>query len=254
MCLIVFSYKQYNEYPFVLAANRDESYTRPTETAHVWKTSPKIFAGKDLKAGGTWLGISENGRFAALTNHRQMDDIKEDTISRGIIVKDFLLSEGNPREYLVELQRNGHKFNGFNLIAGTFEELFYMSNKKEGIFKVQPGNHALSNAFLNTPWPKTERSSQALEKVLNKGEPDEEKLFSLLLNDQRYSIEKLPDTGLPKEIEKAVSSVFIETENYGTRSSTLVIVDQNNRIKFIEKTYVPGSKKIDHTVRTTFEL
>lgn len=254
MCLIVFSYKQYDEYPFVLAANRDESYTRPTEAAHEWQTSPKILAGKDLKAGGTWLGISKNGRFAALTNHRQMDDIKEDTISRGIIVKDFLLSDGNPREYLSELQHNGHKFNGFNLIAGTFEDLFYMSNKKEGIFKVQPGNHALSNAFLNTPWPKTEESSQALEKVLNEGEPDEEKLFKLLLNDQRYPIEKLPDTGLPKDMEKAVSSVFIETENYGTRSSTLVIVDKSMKMRFAEKTYIPGSKEVDHTVRTTFEL
>lgn len=255
MCLIVFSYKHYNEYPFVLAANRDESYSRPTEVAHVWKTSPKILAGKDLKAGGTWLGISENGRFAALTNHRQMDDIKEDTTSRGIIVKDFLLSEGNPREYLGELQRDGHKFNGFNLIAGTISDLYYMSNKKEGIFKVQPGNHALSNAFLNTPWPKTEHSLEALETILETtGSPDEERLFSMLLNDQRYPIEMLPDTGLSKEAEKAVSSVFIETDDYGTRSSTLIIVDKNMKVHFAERTYIAGSKKTDQTVRKTFEL
>ncbi len=254
MCLIVFSYKQHNDYPFVLAANRDESYTRPTEKAHVWQTSPKILAGKDKKAGGTWLGISEKGRFAALTNHRQMDDIKEDTTSRGIIVKDFLLSKGNPREYLAELQRNGDNFNGFNLIAGTFDNLFYLSNKKEGIFKVQPGNHALSNAFLNTPWPKTVDSSRAFEKILNEGEPNEEQLFKLLLNDQRYPIEKLPYTGLPKDVEKAVSSIFIETDNYGTRSSTVVIVDQNRKVRFAERTFVPGTKKVDETVRKTFEL
>lgn len=255
MCLIVFSYKHYDDYPFVLAANRDEFYMRPTETAHVWKTSPKILAGKDLKEGGTWLGISENGRFAALTNHRQMNDIKEDTISRGIIVKDFLLSEGNPREYLAELQRNGHKFNGFNLIAGTFENLFYMSNKKEGIFKVQPGNHALSNAFLNTPWPKTEQSLETLKTILDtNGDPGEDELFSMLLNDQRYPIEMLPDTGLPHEIEKAVSSVFIETDDYGTRSSTLVTVDKNMKVHFAERTYAAGSKKTEQTVRKTFKL
>lgn len=254
MCLIVFSYKEYQNYPFVFAANRDEFYTRPTDAAHVWETTPKILAGRDRKAGGTWLGISENGRFAALTNHRQMDDIKEDTTSRGIIVKDFLLSEGNPREYLAELQRNGHKFNGFNLIAGTFNDLFYMSNKKDGIFKVQPGNHALSNAFLNTPWPKTEKSSQAFKKILDEGGPDEEKLFNMLQNDQRYPHEKLPDTGLPKEMEKAVSSVFIETDDYGTRSSTIVIVDKSMHVRFIEKTYAPGSKETDQVVRKSFEL
>jgi uncharacterized protein with NRDE domain len=255
MCLIVFSYKKYDDYPFVLATNRDESYFRPTEAAHVWKTSPKILAGKDLKEGGTWLGLSENGRFAALTNHRQMSDIKEDTISRGIIVKDFLLSEGNPREYLAELQRNGDKFNGFNLIAGTFDDLYYMSNKKEGIFEVQPGNHALSNAFLNTPWPKTEQSLNAFEKILEpKGAPDKEKLFNMLLNDKRYPIEMLPDTGLSKEAEKAVSSVFIETENYGTRSSTLVIVDKGKKVHFAERTYDAGSKQTDQIVRKTFEL
>lgn len=254
MCLIVFSYKQYDAYPFVFAANRDESYSRPTEKAHVWQTSPKILAGKDKKAGGTWLGISENGRFAALTNHRQMDDIKEDTTSRGIIVKDFLLSSGSPREYLAELQRNGDNFNGFNLIAGTLDNLFYTSNKKDGIFKIQPGNHVLSNAFLNTPWPKTEYSSKALRKVLNGGEPKEEQLFNLLLNDQRYPIDKLPYTGLPKDVEKAVSSVFIETDNYGTRSSTIVTIDRNMNVRFAERTYIPGTKQVDKTVRKAFEL
>ncbi|NBC04541.1 MAG: hypothetical protein GVY20_12660 [Bacteroidetes bacterium] len=254
MCLIVFSYKEYQNYPFILATNRDEFYDRPTQAAHVWQTSPKILAGKDLKAGGTWLGISENGRFAALTNHRKMDDIKEDTISRGTIVKDFLLHKGNPREYLAELQRAGDKFNGFNLLAGTFDNLFYMSNKKEGVFKVQPGNHALSNAFLNTPWPKTEESSTAFKKVLDEGEPLEDKLFEILLNDQRYSSDKLPDTGLSKDMEKAVSSVFIETDKYGTRSSTVIIVDNKMRVRFAERTYIPGSKETDQIVRKSFQL
>lgn len=254
MCLIVFSYQQLKDYPFILAANRDEFYDRPTKAAYVWQTSPKILAGKDLKAGGTWLGISEKGRFAALTNHRKMDNMKEDTTSRGIIVKDFLLHEGNPREYLTELQRNGNKFNGFNLIAGTFDDLYYISNEKKGIFEIQPGNHSLSNAFLNTPWPKSKESSAAFKEVLESGEPDEEKLFNLLKSDQRYPIEKLPDTGLPKYMEKAVSSVFIETEGYGTRSSTVIIVDSKMRVRFIEKTYVPGSKETYQTIKKTLLL
>jgi len=254
MCLIVFSYKDHPGYPFILATNRDEFYDRPTEPAHVWNTTPKMLAGKDKKAGGTWLGISETGRFAALTNYRQMDDIKEDTTSRGIIVKDFLLSDNKPREFLADLQEKGDRFNGFNLIAGTFDHLFYMSNRMEGIFKMNPGNHALSNAFLNTPWPKTEQSLKNFNQILDNGKPDEKQIFEMLLNDQRYPIEKLPDTGLPKDVEKAVSSVFIKTESYGTRSSTIVTVDKNYKVRFTEKSYVPGSAETDKIVRKTFQL
>lgn len=254
MCLIVFSYKNNPDYPFVLATNRDEFYDRPTQAAHVWQTSPKIIAGKDKKAGGTWLGISETGRFAALTNHRKMDDIKEDTTSRGIIVKDFLLSEREPLEYLKELQHNGDQFNGFNLIAGKFDDLYYLSNRKEGVHKVNPGNHALSNAFLDTPWPKTEYASAAFQEILNNDSADEENLLKMLQHDETYPIERLPNTGLPKELEKAVSSVFIQTENYGTRSSTLVIVDNDKNVHFVERTYIPGSKETDQTVRFEFEV
>lgn len=254
MCLIVFSYKNYPDYPFILATNRDEFYGRPTQPAHVWNTSPKILAGKDEKAGGTWLGISENGRFAALTNYRQMDDIEEDTTSRGIIVKDFLLSDDNPRKYLAELQKKGEQFNGFNLVAGFVDELYYISNKKEGVYKIKPGIHAISNAFLNTPWPKTEQASKSFKRILADEGPDEEKLFNMLKNDQRYPLDELPDTGLPKETEKAVSSIFIETDNYGTRSSTVVIVDKKKNVHFAERSYNGGSKENPKTVRFDFEI
>lgn len=254
MCLIVFSFKNHPEYPFILAANRDEFYGRPTQAAHIWQTSPKIVAGKDEKAGGTWLGISKNGRFAALTNHRKMDDIKEDTTSRGIIVKDFLLSRDNPRKYLAELQKKGDQFNGFNLIAGTFNDLYYISNRKEGVHKIQPGNHAVSNAFLDTPWPKTEEVSESFSKIVKEERVDEEKLFNMLQSDKTYPLEKLPDTGLAKDLEKAVSSIFIETDNYGTRSSTIVTVDNNRTVHFAEKSYIPGSKETGKIVRFDFEV
>ncbi|MDX1640928.1 MAG: NRDE family protein [Balneolaceae bacterium] len=254
MCLIVFSYKDHPRYPFILATNRDEFYDRPTEPAHVWNTSPKMLAGKDKKAGGTWLGISETGRFAALTNYRQMDDIKEDTTSRGIIVKDFLLSDSNPRKYLLELQNNGENFNGFNLIAGFFDDLYYISNKKEGVYKIKPGIHAISNAFLNTPWPKTEQASELFKNILDEEEPEEEHLFRMLQNDERYPIEELPDTGLPKETEKAVSSIFIKTDNYGTRSSTVVTFDDKRNVHFAERSYKAGSKNTDKTVRFDFKI
>lgn len=254
MCLIVFSYKDHPDYPFILATNRDEFYNRPTQAAHVWQTSPKIIAGKDEKAGGTWLGITENGRFAALTNHRDMNDIREDTTSRGIIVKDFLLSEINPREYLIKLQHRKNQFNGFNLIAGTFNDLYYISNKKEGVYKIKPGIHTISNAFLNTPWPKTEYASKVFKKILDSDNSDETKFFNLLKHDLRYPLNDLPDTGLPKDIEMAVSSIFIKTDNYGTRSSTLVMVDKNNTLRFVEKSYLEGTKQADQTERFTLDL
>ena len=254
MCLIAFSYKNHQKYPFILATNRDEFYKRPTQKAHVWKTSPKILAGKDEKAGGTWLGISEKGRFAALTNHRQMDDIREDTISRGIIVKDFLLSDKDPIDLLATLQEKGDQFNGFNLIAGTFDDLYYFSNRKAGVQKIQPGNHALSNAFLDTPWPKTEAALHSLEEILKDDEPDEEQLFTMLQDDQRYSEELLPDTGLSKEMEKAVSSVFIKTDDYGTRSSTVIFVDKKKNVKLVEKSYNPDTTQSEETVKFNVEV
>ncbi|WP_234572627.1 NRDE family protein [Rhodohalobacter sp. 614A] len=254
MCLIVFSYKNHPDYPFILATNRDEFYGRPTQPAHVWNTSPKILAGKDEKAGGTWLGISQNGRFAALTNYRQMDDIREDTTSRGIIVKDFLLSDANPRKYLAELQKKREQFNGFNLIAGYFDDLYYISNKKEGVYKIKPGNHSVSNAFLNTPWPKTVQATNSFTKIVSDEKPDEEKLFHMLHNDERFPLDKLPDTGLPREMEKAVSSIFIETENYGTRSSTVIAVDKNRKVHFAERSYTSGSKETNKTVWFDFKL
>lgn len=254
MCLIVFSYKKYPDYPFIFAANRDEFYSRPTSPAHVWNTSPKILAGKDEKAGGTWLGITEKGRFAALTNYRQMDDIKKDTISRGIIVKDFLLSEQNPRKYLTDLQNKGELFNGFNLIAGYLDDLYYITNKKEGVYKIKPGNHAISNAFLNTSWPKTEEVSDKFEEILDNEPPDEQKLFEILQSEKTYPADMLPDTGLPKETEKAVSSIFIKTENYGTRSSTVLTLDKQNHLHFSERTYISGMKNEFQTKRFDFEL
>lgn len=183
-----------------------------------------------------------------------MDDIKEDTTSRGIIVKDFLLSDDNPRKYLAELQKKDEQFNGFNLIAGFFYDLYYVSNKTEGVYKINPGIHSISNAFLNTSWPKTKQASGSFKKILDEEGPDEEKLFTMLQNDKRYPVEELPDTGLPKETERAVSSVFIETENYGTRSSTIVAVDNEKNVHFAERTYIPGSKKSDKTVGFDFKV
>ena len=254
MCLIVFAYKTSSDYPFILAGNRDEFYERPTKPAHIWHTKPRMIAGKDEKAGGTWLGFTESGRFAAITNFRDMNNLKEDAPTRGKIVSDFLLSQKDVPTIFEDLKQQAHLYNGFNLIAGTFDQLYYLSNQKEEIEEIEPGVHAISNAFLNTPWPKAEWAKTRFENFLDTSGYDEDELFKLLQNTRRYPKEKLPKTGLPDEMEQAVSSVFITTENYGTRSSSVVTVDRNLKAELIEQTYSQGSTEVENRERYSIQL
>ncbi len=254
MCLIVFSYKLHPNYPFILAGNRDEFYKRPTQPAHRWKTEPVIYAGKDLKDGGTWLGFTDTGRFAALTNFRDMKNLSKTAPSRGEIVTSFLLSKKNVEDTLQQLNEKADLYNGFNLIAGTFDKLFYLSNQKDEIEEINPGIHAISNAYLNTPWPKTTRAHKQFKNVLASDELDENAIFDLLKDTTRYPIDVLPKTGLPDEMECAVSSAFIQTEDYGTRSTSIIMVDQQMNAKLIEHTYEPGTLKVINREKLTCQL
>jgi uncharacterized protein with NRDE domain len=249
MCLIVFAYNILPDQPFILAGNRDEFYNRPTKIAHKWKTDPVLIAGQDLKAGGTWMGISETGRFAALTNYRAINEIKENTPSRGDIVKNFLLSEKPVKNFLENLLRDAGKYNGFNLLAGTLFELYYLTNKRKEIVKLKPGYYSISNAYLETSWPKTDKAMSSFKSVLEQDGLNDAALFEMLLDSEQYPLEKLPKTGLPEELEKAVSSIFIQTENYGTRCSTIISMDSHSKISLVERTYTPGTTKIENEVR-----
>lgn len=244
MCLIVFAYKYHPKYPFILAGNRDEFYARPTQKLHEWSSDPKIYAGKDSKEGGTWLGINENGKMAAITNFRDLTKIEENAPSRGNIATDILLSNEPIAKQLSDLKHEYQKYNGFNLIAGDLHNLYYLTNEKDQIYKIQPGLYGISNAFLNTPWPKTNDALQLFTSALNGDIPNEAGIFELLGNTATYPDHMLPKTGLSPEMEKAVSSIFIKTEDYGTRSSALIMIDQKANVKFIEKTYRPGSIEI----------
>jgi uncharacterized protein with NRDE domain len=254
MCLIVFAVNVLPGYPFLLAGNRDEFYQRTAKPARRWNTDPVLIAGQDLEAGGTWMGISETGRFAALTNYRAIHEIKENAPSRGNIVKDFLLTDKPVREWLERLLKQSGKYNGFNLLAGSFSELFYLTNKMDTIQKLEPGFYSISNAFLNTPWPKTEKALHHFRSILEKKGVDEEAIFELLIDQEKFPIEQLPETGLTEELEKAVSSVFIQTENYGTRCSTIVSMDSHSNISFAERTYTPGTTQVEFETRFSFSL
>jgi len=243
MCLIVMAYNYHPEYKLIFAANRDEFYKRPSSGADFWKDEPSLLAGKDLKEGGTWCGITKNGRFAAITNYRDMKLIKEDVLSRGSIVTDFLLGTSSPELYSKGLADSADLYNGYGLIFGNKSELFFFSNQTKKINKIEAGIHGLSNHLLNTPWFKVKRGKELLKKAIDNKATLVDDLF-IMLSDKTLSPEKeLPDTGLSKDIEKSISSIFVETPDYGTRSSTVILIDKNDNVTFIEKSLNTEDKK-----------
>jgi len=237
MCLVVFAINVHKDYKFIFAANRDEFYNRPTEQADFWKEYPDLLAGKDLQAGGTWMGITNQGRLAAITNFRDLRNYKEDAPSRGKLTLDFLVNNINPEEYYKSIKSNLYTYNGFNLLIGSVNELFYFSNKTAGLQKLEPGIYGLSNALLNTPWPKVEKSKQYLKKITGQGEIHPWELLNILSDTITAKDDELPDTGVGIELERLLSPVFTNTKKYGTRCSTVVMVDKNNNVKFVEKTF-----------------
>lgn len=242
MCIINFQWSDHEKYPLIIAANRDEQYDRPTAKAHYWDDHPQILAGRDLKEKGTWLGITKSGRFAALTNYRDPKTMyKTFEKSRGDLVKNFLCSKGTPKEYLQKVHANHEKYNGFNLIVGTLKELYYYNNIENNIEQIKHGTYSLSNRFLHTKWPKTIRGKNKLKKITKSYETIQPShLYPLLMDDQRVDDAYLPDTGIGLTLERALSPIFIQTDNYGTRSSTVLLIDRNNNVTFSERTYHKG--------------
>jgi len=237
MCLIVFAYKSHPKYKFIIAANRDEFYDRPTEQADYWKDHPELLCGKDLQAGGTWMGITKQGRFAAVTNYRDLKNIKENAPSRGILTLDFLNNNISAEEYYENIEPSLQDYNGFNLLLGSVDELFYFSTHTNEFKKLEPGIYGLSNAILNTEWPKVKKSKDVLSLLLKNDEIHPWELLSILNDTQKAKDEELPETGVGLEWEKILSSIFIHSPKYGTRCSTAVVADIENNVRFAEKTF-----------------
>lgn len=249
MCLIVFAYDIHPDYRLILAANRDEFYTRPTAPAAFWDDAPNIFAGRDLEKGGTWLGVTRDGRFAAVTNFRQGYKLKDRARSRGLLVSDFLRSRDKPGSYLEKIETTSGEYDGFNLMAGDRHDMFYFSNRSKERIKVAPGVHGLSNHLLDTSWPKVNRAKDGLARCL-KGDSAAlvDDLFSLLADDQRAEDARLPDTGVTREWERILSSVFIRSPDYGTRSSTVVLISRDHNVTVIERSFGADARPLG-TVR-----
>ncbi|MCB0836114.1 MAG: NRDE family protein [Bacteroidetes bacterium] len=241
MCLIVFAFQPGENYPLVVLANRDEFYQRPTARADWWEDHPQILAGRDLKAGGTWMGVSKTGRVAAITNFREPHNIRENAPSRGDLVTDYLLGTDAPLDYLNDLANRGELYNGFNLIVGSAQSLAYYSNRGGSPELLKPGIYGLSNHLLDTPWPKVEKAKAEFQfliesnQYLNQTDP----FFQLMQGSEEAPDVSLPSTGVPLEWEKLLSPLFIESPTYGTRVSTFLTIDQKDFLLYEERAYVP---------------
>jgi uncharacterized protein with NRDE domain len=241
MCLILFAWKMHEDIPLILMANRDEFYERPTAPAAFWDDAPELLAGRDLREGGTWLGITRQGRLAALTNYRDPAALKTKARSRGKLVSDYLQGRLTPKAYLHRLEPDAARYNGFSLLIGDPRDLYYYSNRGKQTY-LEPGIHGISNHLLNTPWPKVERGKQALEELLRKNQdPSPEALLTLLADRLRPPDEKLPATGVGLEWERLLSPLFIESGSYGTRSSTVLMIDRKEGVTFVERVFNGGS-------------
>ncbi|MCS5490609.1 NRDE family protein [Algoriphagus limi] len=235
MCLVAFSWKQHIDFPLIISANRDEFFDRPTAPLHQWESG--ILAGKDLRSGGTWMGFNPNGRWSLLTNYRDFRNMGQSQISRGKLVLDFLENSISPKDYLQEIQKDQDRYEGFNLLVSDGNSLFYLSNYGKGIQEIEPGIHGLSNGLINEPWPKVELAKRQLEETINE-KIEHDNLLQILKSIETYPIEKLPDTGAPQSLEKALSAQLIRTEgNYGTISSSAVIQNQKGQIEIQERRF-----------------
>ena len=255
MCLIAIATRIHPLYPLIIAANRDEFYKRPTAPLSFWEDHPDILAGRDLQGNGTWLGVTISGRIAAITNFRDPALIDPQAPSRGMLVSNFLAGRQTAQDYLTDINSSGIKYNGFNLVVGDVNQLWCYSNKKQDIVKITPGIHVISNHLMDTPWPKTEKIRNGLLALCEQGfmlEPED--IFRLLHDTRRPADEDLPDTGVGLAWERILSSVFVASEAYGTRSSAVILVDNDNRLTFLERTFDPGKDITTGKYTRTFEI
>ena len=239
MCLLLIAKKIHPDYKLIIAANRDEFYNRPTMPADFWNEYPNILAGKDLQAKGTWLGITKEGKFSALTNYRDLKDIKPDAPTRGMLTLEFLKGSYSPVEYYNKIKANAGEYNGYNLITGNVTDLYYFSNISNEFLELGTGIFGLSNSLLDTPWPKVMQIKKVFgELIKNLNSPFQ--LTDALADNSLFHDDALPDTGIGIELERVLSPIFVRTPVYGTRCSTVILVSREGEVSFVERTYTAG--------------
>lgn len=259
MCLLVLAHRVHPAWRLVVAANRDELHARATAPAGWWDDHPEVLGGRDLEAGGTWLGVTRDGRFAALTNVREPGSMRRGPRSRGELVRDFLTGAATPASFLADLVPRGGDFPGFNLVVGDTEELWHWSNRGPAPCRLAPGLFGLSNAGLDTPWPKVVRARAALGELIGAGQLDspvtgaeEERALAVLADRAVAPDAALPDTGVGLERERLLAPAFIVSPAYGTRSSTLLCLGIDGGIHLVERSFDPAGNA-SGTVRVALD-
>jgi uncharacterized protein with NRDE domain len=241
MCLILAAWRAHPGYSLVVAANRDEFHARRAASAGFWPDAPRVLAGRDLEGGGTWLGVTTGGRFAALTNYRDPARVIAGAPSRGDIVRRFLAGAESPEAFRAWLDRVAHRYNGFNLLFGDARSLHGYTNCGDPPGELPPGIYGLSNHLLDTPWPKVAQGKSRLAQALD-ALPDDGPLMELLRDDRIAADDRLPRTGVSLEWERLLSAAFIRSPTYGTRSSTVLLI-AGREARFDEATYDPAGRE-----------
>ena len=239
MCLVLIAWRLHPRYALIVAANRDEFYARPTLPAQRWPGANAMIAGKDLQAGGSWMGVDASGRFAAVTNFRELEQCPADARSRGELVTDYLLGDTPAENYLSELAERANHYRGYNLLLADGDELYCASNRDVPIRHLQPGVHGVCNGPMDSDWPKVKRGRQLLANAVDRTEPNPEQLFELLRDQTQPADEALPDTGIGLEWERLLGRIAIDGaiagKSYGTRSASVLLLDAQGRGQFVER-------------------
>ncbi len=238
MCIITIAYKVDEENPLIVVANRDEFENRPAKQAGFWEEDAQVFGGRDLEKGGSWLAIHKNGRFAAVTNYRDFSLKLDGEKSRGHIVNDFILGHDDATTFLEKIKAEGSLYGPFNVIVYDGEKMMHYNNIHDDLQEMTAGVHCVSNATLNTPWPKVERMKQ-LVNVAIQDDASADDLVAIGKDVEKPVDERLPHTGAGLEMERELSSIFVLREVYSTRCTT-VIKANSKQIEFIEQTYDHG--------------
>lgn len=245
MCLIALAWRMHPDYPILMISNRDEFYARATRGMDFWPDKPSILAGRDLEAGGTWLGISREGRIAALTNVRELPEPR--AFSRGHLVTTWLEGTHSPQAFTWWLQNKGDQLAGYNLLFGNAEQLFWATNRPpESDFdsdfstkELAPSIYSLSNASLNTPWPKAELAKQRLQNALGENEVRSLVDFCSVTADRELhsDLSYYEEKSLGTERLLALSAQWIHTPDYGTRATTVVRRSTDGCWECLEQTF-----------------
>lgn len=244
MCLLALAWRTHPDYPLILAGNRDERHARASAAAGLWSDAPEVLAGRDLEAGGTWLGTTTDGCFAVVTNYREGLNPTKAPRSRGALTAEFLTGGSSPQACVAQVQSRAGEYGAFSLICGDGDSLWYFSNRGGDPKPVAPGIHALSNHLLDTPWPKVQTAKARLKLLLDSDALTTDALFRLLA-DRTPAQGPLPDTGIGAELERRVSAAFVQDPVYGTRCSTLLLCDKHGGMRFTERRFDAAGEMVE---------